>query len=280
MFLEFPEGATPLYDESELLIPWVRTMSDLNRVEAENILRAQDRYLRPGSLKGMEWFHWGEFKKMHKAMFGNVWGWAGRQRKEATSIGVKAWLIALKIAELCEEVQSWQTAPVELSFVEKSARIHHRLVWIHPFENGNGRFSRLIADRYLLMWGCRFPKWPSSLSCNGATRKRYISSLQEADRGDYTSLVFLIRELGAADPSLEAFFQKQRFRGFLEGSVGVAKFKALLKPSGSFHGETQNGSRIAQLIFKHVPNEAVRSSFLKVCVDHGIAVDSLADSVL
>ena len=61
MFLEFPEGATPLHDESDLLIPWVRTMSDLNRVEAENILQAQERYLRVTSRTGWQWFHYGEF---------------------------------------------------------------------------------------------------------------------------------------------------------------------------------------------------------------------------
>ena len=125
MFLEFPEGATPLHDESDLLIPWVRTMSDLNRVEAENILQAQERYLRVTSSTGWRWFNYGEFQKIHKAMFGKVWAWAGRQRKVATSIGVKTGLIGIEIAQLCEEVLSWSDSPVELSFVEKSARIHH-----------------------------------------------------------------------------------------------------------------------------------------------------------
>ncbi len=77
MFLEFPEGATPLHDESDLLIPWVRTMSDLNRVEAENILQAQERYLRVTSSTGWKWFNYGVFQEIHRAMFGKVWAWAG-----------------------------------------------------------------------------------------------------------------------------------------------------------------------------------------------------------
>ncbi|MBI4208502.1 MAG: Fic family protein [Deltaproteobacteria bacterium] len=32
---------------------------------------------------------------------------------------------------------------------ELSARLHHRLVWIHPFENGNGRWARLIMNIHL-----------------------------------------------------------------------------------------------------------------------------------
>lgn len=273
MFLEFPEGATPLHDESDLLIPWVRTMSDLNRVEAENIFQAQERYLRVTPSTGWQWFHYGEFQKIHRAMFGKVWAWAGRQRKKATSIGVKTWLIGTKIAQLCEEVLSWGDSPVELSFVEKSARIHHRLVFIHPFENGNGRFSRLIADRCLLIWGCPYPKWPSSISCNGAIRKKYISGLKEADRGNYDSLVLLMKELGAADPGLEILFQKPKFRDFLKGAVGVAKLKALLKQGGNPNAVTVNGHRVLQLMLKSVPDSATRLEFLKVCIDHGAEVD-------
>src|SRR5690606_22559300 len=149
-----PQGATPLSDASDLLIPRASSMGDLNRVEAENIFQAQKRYLRAVPAKGLQWFHYGEFQILHRALFGRVWAWAGKQRKTATSIGVDPWLIGTKIAELCEEVRSWADFPVELSFVERSARIHHRLVLIHPFENGNGRFSRLVADRCLLSWGC------------------------------------------------------------------------------------------------------------------------------
>jgi fido (protein-threonine AMPylation protein) len=83
-------------------------------------------------------------------MFGSVWGWAGDYRKSITSIGLSPVMIPSQLAEFCFEVLAWFHNPVELTFVEIAARIHHRLVFIHPFENGNGRFSRLIADRFLL----------------------------------------------------------------------------------------------------------------------------------
>ncbi len=203
-----------------------------------------------------------------------------KQRKEQTSIGVKTWLIGTKIAELSEEVLSWRNSPVELSFVEKSARIHHRLVFIHPFENGNGRFSRLIADRCLLIWGCPYPKWPSSLSCNGAIRKKYISGLQEADRGNYDSLVLLMKELGAADPGLEMLFQTQKFRNFLKGTVGIATLKALLKQGSNPNAATVKGHRVLQLMLRSVPDSMTRLEFLKLCIDHGAAVDHIDKSGL
>lgn len=148
-----------------------------------------------------------------------------------------------------------------------------RLVFIHPFENGNGRFSRLIADRCLLIWGCPYPKWPSSISSNGAIRKKYISCLQEADRGDYDSLVFLMKELGAADPGLEILFQKPKFRDFLKGTVGIAKLKALLKQGCNPNAVTANGRRVLQLMLKSVPDSVTRLEFLKLCISYGAAID-------
>lgn len=33
--------------------------------------------------------------------------------------------------------------------LEATARCHHKLVWVHPFANGNGRWARIMADAYL-----------------------------------------------------------------------------------------------------------------------------------
>ena len=43
---EFPEGATPIGDCSGLIPVWVHHLNDLNRVEAENIMNAQRKYLQ------------------------------------------------------------------------------------------------------------------------------------------------------------------------------------------------------------------------------------------
>jgi hypothetical protein len=43
---DVPQDATLLADCSGLIPVWVRTSHDLNRVEAENILKAQRKYLK------------------------------------------------------------------------------------------------------------------------------------------------------------------------------------------------------------------------------------------
>jgi Fic-DOC domain mobile mystery protein B len=201
MSFEFPKEATPIFDCSDLLIPWVQNMSDLNRVETENIALAQEKYLRFSSEDISSWFHPKGLQTIHRSMFGKVWAWAGKQRKSVTSIGISPGLIASRVAELCAEVASWSHTPVRLTFLEKSARIHHGLVFIHPFENGNGRFSRLVADRCLLAWKCSHPIWPSDLHREGSSRKIYIQALKEADRGEYGSLIQFMKDLGAVDPT-------------------------------------------------------------------------------
>jgi Fic-DOC domain mobile mystery protein B len=196
---EFPEGATPITDCSGLIPLWVHHVHDLNRVEAENILKAQRKYLRGRIGHPQNWFQVKELKTIHQAMFGDVWEWAGMYRQSVTSIGINPNLIPTQLAQLCFEVVSWLQHPVELTFIEMAARVHHRLVFIHPFENGNGRFSRLVADRFLLAFGCQHPVWPSHLNEEGIVRRDYIETLKSADKGDYTLLVDFMNRLGARE---------------------------------------------------------------------------------
>ncbi|WP_353739857.1 mobile mystery protein B [Accumulibacter sp.] len=77
---------------------------------------------------------------------------------------------------------------------EIAVRLHHRLVAIHPFANGNGRHARLLADLLVVRlsqprftWGSR------NLVDAGATRQAYIAALQAADARDYASLLAFAR---------------------------------------------------------------------------------------
>lgn len=64
-------------------------------------------------------------------------------------------------------------------------RFHHRLVQIHPFSNGNGRISRIMADLVLqnlegksLYWG------NTNLVDVSDVRSKYIAALCKADAGN------------------------------------------------------------------------------------------------
>ena len=81
---------------------------------------------------------------------------------------------------------SWQIEEI-------AARFHHKMVYIHPFRNGNGRFSRTIADLVLTRNGKERFTWGEDLVRDGEARKAYLSALQAADRKDYLPLFALLK---------------------------------------------------------------------------------------
>lgn len=199
MAFQFPEGATPINDCSGLIPQWVQNLKDLNRIEAENILDAQKKYLKQRIKNPKTWFYPERFKQIHKDMFGKVWSWAGTYRKNVTSIGVKPAFIPFQLAEFSAEVASYLENPTNNNILEISAKIHHRLVYIHPFENGNGRFSRLVADRFLLSLKWDHPIWPSNLNHVSSERKEYIQALKDADFGNFEPLIAIMKRYGAKE---------------------------------------------------------------------------------
>lgn len=68
-----------------------------------------------------------------------------------------------------------------LHSVELAAMVHHKLAYIHPFWDGNGRISRIIMNVFIMQAG-----FPMAIILKN-DRKRYYRVLSEADRGDYSS---------------------------------------------------------------------------------------------
>jgi Fic family protein len=78
---------------------------------------------------------------------------------------------------------------------ELAARIHCRLVSIHPFQNGNGRCTRMMADLYLTSIGADPFTWGSAnLDVDGSGRATYIAALiKAAGSDDYADLIRFAR---------------------------------------------------------------------------------------
>jgi Fic-DOC domain mobile mystery protein B len=193
-----PLGATPLEDdELEGLIPdYVATRSDLNRAEADNIVSALPAAHRLARVAGPpQIFTNGFLMGLHRRMFCDVWKWAGTQRRRETNVGVDPSLIAVSTKQVFDDAIYWHNHETYATD-EIAVRIHHRLVLVHPFPNGNGRCTRLIADLYLASIGEVSLRWgQASLEESGRSRRAYIKSLQLADRGDYSAILAFARSL-------------------------------------------------------------------------------------
>jgi len=191
--LKYPVGATPLDpDDAAALIPGhLTTREQLNEWEALNILEGEEwvfsrRHDKILSIVFMQ--------TLHKRMFGGTWQWAGRIRpKETHPVGIAPENIEIGLKELCQDVEAqiqYKSWPID----EIAARFHHRLVYIHPFTNGNGRFSRTMADLLLAQNGATKFAWGAGdLVSDGELREQYIAALRAADKKDYSLLLAFVR---------------------------------------------------------------------------------------
>lgn len=190
-----PEDATPLSPEERegLLQSWITRRSDLNEAEQANIVQgaAWARRSRGQSAKAL--LDDAFLRKLHRRMFGDVWKWAGAYRQTERNIGVAAYLVQPELAAMLDDVRYWvehDTYPTD----EIAARLHHRLVAIHPFPNGNGRHARLMADLLIERLGGRPFSWGGgSLIDTGELRAAYVAALRAADRHDIGPLLAFAR---------------------------------------------------------------------------------------
>ncbi|RMB09046.1 mobile mystery protein B [Eilatimonas milleporae] len=189
MKMDYPEGATPLDpDEMEgLKFRHITTRGELDHLEQANI---QD---------GIAWLSRSREKdiltevfvcKLHERLFGEVWNWAGSFRRTGKNIGVDPITISVELRILLDDMRYWVehgTYPE----LEAAIRFHHRLVFIHPFPNGNGRHARIMADAVLQkIYGKALIDWAGGhdLQAMNERRKDYIAALRAADRSDYDPL--------------------------------------------------------------------------------------------
>jgi Fic-DOC domain mobile mystery protein B len=191
--LDAQDGQTPLDpDESAGLIPrHISTMGALNDWEQENILQAVV-WLRRAKVP--EVLSEGFCRELHRKMFSKTWRWAGKFRTSDKNIGCEWAMVAVKLNQLFGNARYWidnaTFAPDELA-----ARFHHAVVWIHPFPNGNGRHSRMMADALLKQMGQSAFSWGSGgdLVNANAVRARYLAALRAADKNDFAELLAFVR---------------------------------------------------------------------------------------
>jgi Fic-DOC domain mobile mystery protein B len=194
--LDYIDGQTPIEeDEKECLkIKTITTLNELNEFEQLNIEKAVEWTIKR-KLTINKILNENFVKELHQRMFNDVWKWAGTFRNSNKNIGVDKFQIAIILRNLIEDCRYWIEHKT-FNEDEIAVRFSHRMVSIHPFPNGNGRHSRLIAD-ILVSNGFGKPHftWGSkNLTNKGDARSKYLKALKDADNGDYKSLIEFARE--------------------------------------------------------------------------------------
>lgn len=85
-------------------------------------------------------------RDLHRRLYGDIWTWAGVYRKRELNIGIAPEHIAVELHSSLETIRyRWRNthdwSPREVGIVA-----HAETVRIHPFTDGNGRATRLLAD--------------------------------------------------------------------------------------------------------------------------------------
>ena len=185
------DAATPLTpDERTQLIPtYITTRAQLNEAEQANIADADLWAFRRKRNVLDETF----LLNLHKRMLNGVWKWAGAFRQTERNIGIQAYRIGIELRQLLDDIRYWvqhETFPPD----EIAVRFHHKLVFIHPFPNGNGRHARLAADLLAIQLGQERSSWGSAnLAAVDETRAAYVAALKAADSHDIEPLLVFAR---------------------------------------------------------------------------------------
>ena len=185
------DHATPLTpaERDDLIPTYITVRSELNEVEQKNIATADRWAFSRKHVIFRERF----LKGLHRRMFNRVWRWAGKFRTTERNLGVKPYLIETELRQAIDDARYWvenKSYPPD----ELAVRFHHRLVSVHPFPNGNGRWSRLAADMLIeRLGGSRFTWGGADLRAAGKARDGYIAALKAADNHDLAPLIAFAR---------------------------------------------------------------------------------------
>ena len=193
--LDYTDGQTPLDEEEKegLLIPTITTRGELDEFEQLGVEKANEwllgRKLNQDRILSEEFV-----KDLHKRMFSDIWNWAGEFRRSEKNIGVDPVTIPIELRNLLNDCKYWIDNKV-FDEDETAVRLSHRMVWIHPFANGNGRHSRLMADVLVNKgFGKPYFTWGSvNLTKEGEARDKYLTALRLADQQDYKPLIEFAR---------------------------------------------------------------------------------------
>lgn len=173
--------------------------------------------------------------------------WAGRYRNSGVIIGGADHKPpeAIAVPGLMNKLIKWYSNNKEQHPVELASIIHHKLVNIHPFFDGNGRTSRLVMNIILMQSG--FPL----VVILKSDRQRYYKALASADKGNYSLFVNFIAR--AVERTLDIYLKvlmpkqedKERYISLAELAKTTkfsAKYLNLLARNGKLeaHKERRN----------------------------------------
>ncbi len=188
--------------------------------------------------------------------------WAGRYRNANVIIGGAEHTPpnALQVPNMMRDLTTWLNSQKnKQNIIELTALLHHKLVHIHPFFDGNGRTARLTMNLLLMQAG-----YPLVIILKN-DRKKYYDVLDKADKGKNEPLVKFIAQ--SIERSLDIYLKtltpattkREKFLTLTEISKTTpfsAKYLNLLARQGKLeaHKEGRNWLTTREAIGRYLKN--------------------------
>jgi Fic-DOC domain mobile mystery protein B len=186
------KGQTPLEESMQkgLRLTHVQDMTELYEHEIENIAEAI-AWTQSTNKDHMDYTVWLE---LHKHMLRHIWKWAGKIR--TTELANPDFLMPYQIRpallELEKDLKYWlqhKTYPPR----DMIAIFHEKLLTIHPFIDGNGRWSRVLTEFICQRENVEVPNWGKSIESDEERRNTYIAAIKKARKDfDYQDLMAIM----------------------------------------------------------------------------------------
>jgi len=143
-----------------------------------------------------------DLKRWHYRWLGNLYAWAGDERSVNMSKGDFHFAAAARIGQLLDtfEVEYLQrytpcSGYDDERLIEAVAVVHVELILIHPFRDGNGRISRLLADVMVAQAG----RPPLDYTAWDQNRGAYFTAIGRGLDMDYAPMkTWVARAMGRA----------------------------------------------------------------------------------
>ena len=136
-------------------------------------------------------------KSWHRRWLGNIYEWAGHERTVNISKGGFMFAPSAQLPKLLNEFDSKYLAQYtpcsgmdEEQLITAIAITHVELVLIHPFREGNGRLSRLLADVVAVQGGYK----PLDYHSGEQNKAQYMSAIYAGVSIDYEPMRHRVRE--------------------------------------------------------------------------------------
>lgn len=144
-----PEEADALTAQARALLGDDPTKADLYEAEQAVLAEVSEHFLdevADGALGLDEILSDYFLRDLHRKLYGDFWTWAGRFRIRELNIGIAPEQIAAALRTWLENARYRWEHTGDWTPREFGIAVHAETVRIHPFIDGNGRTTRLLAD--------------------------------------------------------------------------------------------------------------------------------------